>query len=411
MLFIHSITGCLGFAKHSHAKMKKWIVNIVALQHHLNPSRSSAVFERIVQAVFSSKHQRRERTKHADTLEAYKSGEYPAHPTIGLGQAILDGLLEPKVIHQYAWTQKALHEGPVYLEAWSKASVGLHAGRRLRRYPYRAKNALDVAMSAHSVDWKKGWGPQSDKETSSPAMRLVQWVHERDPHWIGSNLSSTFFSSSMSVWETLLYHDTSTSRWAIEKWPEKLEGHEFPWRDWLGGTAPWMYPILKDSCRMPEAQWVDVAEHLAGWYPLQNMTVLEQLKKAMDLLGQPKKDIRPHDSSDRGIFWKALTTRVPSEFADPIGAALACAWPGMDPDCLAIKRHFYPDLGTLPMEDAALRASASGFPGHAAAASATVFLYDSPQAWIQAMMNSWAQNNNELGSSAIQLELPSNLLE
>lgn len=373
------------------------------------------MFERIAAHVQSWREQRKSAQLHSDTLDSYRRGEYPDHPTIGLGRAFMDGLLEPSVMCQHAWTQKALHEGPIYLEAWRKASAGLRVkSKRARYYPYLPKNALDVAMSAFRSDWKKGWGPEYEGDTRSPALRAVQWVHRRDPHWIGANLDAVFFGSSMSVWDTLLYHDHDTSAWVMNTWPERLVGHQFPWKDWLSDNAPWMYPILKNTYDMPAEQWLVLSKHLAKWSPLQGMEPETQLRQAVALMGWPNEEIMPHNSSDKGVLWRALTQGVPADIGDPIGAALACAWPDMHPDCIAIKRHFYPALGNFTLAYAASLPEEAAFSANdsrSSGARATVFLYDSPQAWVHAMLGTWAQTRAGLENPAMEMELPGNLLD
>ncbi len=325
----------------------------------------------------------------------------------------MSGLLEDKVLCQYAWTQKALHEGPIYLEAWRKASKGLKATRKSSYYPYLPKNALDGAMGVFEMTWKKGWGPQSKDDTGSPALRLVQWVHTRDPHWISSHLDDMFFSSSMSVWDTLLYHDTSTSAWAMQQWPERLIDSTFAWNDWLTDTGPWMYPIFNKSYEFPKEQWLDVARHFSAWSPLQSVDPEQRVHKAVALIGFPGKDFRPHNSSHRGILWKALTCGAPPEITEPIGAALACTWPDMHPDCLAIKRHFYPELGNVNSAyDASLPHNHAFSANHlgSSGARATIFLYDSPQLWVQAMLDTWAHNPAR-AAPRMEIELPVNFLD
>lgn len=372
------------------------------------------MLDRISNIVQSWREQRRGSIEHSQTLRSYRLGEYPDNPTIGLGAAFQAGLLEPKVLCQYAWTQKALHEGPVYLEAWRTASTGLKRTKTSSYYPYLPKNALDVAMSASQMDWKKGWGPESAEDKASPAMRLVQWVHTRDPNWIGNHLDDTFFSSSMSVWDTLLYHDTSTSSWVMANWPERLAGEKFAWGDWLAHTGLWMYPILSRSHQFPKEQWQEVANHLANWAPLSDAQPERKVRNAVALIGFPGKEFRDHDSSSRALLWKALTRGVPADMADPIGAALACAWPDMHPEAAAIKRHFYPQLENTAFAYNASLPDDTGFSTHdcgSSGALATAFLYDTPQAWVQAMMDTWSLTKTAAGAPSMEMELPSNLLD
>lgn len=358
--------------------------------------------------------QRQETQLHLETLQAYQRGEYPENPSIGIGQAVMAGILEPRVLCQHAWTQKALKEGPIYLEAWRRASAGLKRTRKASYYPYLPKNALDVAMSVHEMGWKTGWPASSPEDTRSPAMRLVQWVHDRDPHWIGSNLDTTFFSSSMSVWDTLLYHDPSTSNWIMEKFPVRLDEHKFAWKDWLADTGSWLYPMFNKSFDFPKEQWLEIAEHLSHWSLVQTTDPIEQLNEALTLIGFPGKDFGPHLLSNRGLLWKSMTTDVPTEIADPLGAALACAWPDMHPDCLAIGRHFYPQLVNAMPAFVASLPEAVGFTGHAPLASgavATASLYESPQAWVQAMMDAWSKTKEGFEYPAVEIELPYNFLD
>lgn len=355
--------------------------------------------------------QRRNARQHSETLMAYQKGDYPENPSIGIGQAFLDGILDRHVLCKYAWTQKALHEGPAYLEAWRKASMQLKITKKERRYAYSAKNALDVAMSAHEMKWKKGWPAQYEGDTRSPAMRLVEWVHNKDPHWIGGNLDVTFFSSSMSVWDTLLYHDISTSAWVMERWPERLEGNKLAWTDWLADTTPWMYPLISKSFSFSKQHWEDVANHIAQWSPLRTLEPAKQLQEAFMLLDFPGKNFRPNDASHRGLLWKALTRDVPTHIADPIGAALACAWPDMHPNDVAIKRLFYPELENTTFASNASLPNEAAFSDRHAEALATAFLYDSPQAWVKAMLDTWGKRLEGVDEETVTLALPSNLLD
>lgn len=350
---------------------------------------------------------------HTETLNAYRSGKYPKEPTIGIGLAFQKGLLDAKVFCRYAWCQKALHEGPIFLQAWRKASKELEPVPKSRFYVYRPELVLDVALGLFKNEWTQGWLAESLDDTRSSSMRVVNWIQERDPHWIGNNLDFNLFASSMSVWDALLYHDTSTSAWAMKKWPDRILNHQFPWSDWLNGVTPWMYPITQNAYSAPKEEWTRIAQHIQAWSPLLGMMPEEQLRKAITLLGFPKKEIR-HGASDRGILWKALTNNVPLDIAGPIGAALACAWPDMSPDCVAIKRHFYPELGNATVACDVARQQDNGFPSDevwSSGAWATLFLYDTPSAWVNAVVDAWSRTKENLDKPAIELDLPLHFLD
>lgn len=366
------------------------------------------MIEFISSRIASWRLQRQRTVLHKDTLEAFRQGTYPEHPSIGLGDAYLQGLLEAKVLCSHAWINHALAEGPSFLEAWRKAYLLFRESKKSCYAPYLPRDVLDATLKTGI-----GWAAQSaDEDPNANVLRVVQWVHKHNPQWLSSNLDSIFFRSSMSVWETMLYSDPATSRWAMQQWPERLTGQTFAWKEWISDTFSWTYPMFHNSLSASNAQWHEVANHLSAWSPLKDMEPLEQLNEAIALLKFHKAETNPHSSSNRGLCWKALTSNAPPELADAVGAALGCAWPDMHPDCLAIKRHFHPELVHPPWDDAASpprdTECASDTPW-LSSTRATLFLYDTSAQWVQAIVHSWEQQ--QLPQETVSIELPTNLFD
>lgn len=352
--------------------------------------------------------QRQRLVLHEDTLNAYKQGHYPSAPSIGLGDAYLQGLLEARVLCGHSWLESGIAEGPSFLDAWKSASQVFRNNKKSCYAPYLSRDVLDLVLTRGV-----GWAPKNeDEKPNEGVLRVVKWVHQHNPQWIGNHLDDIFFRSSMSVWDTMLYSDHATSTWAMEQWPKHFKDQHLAWNDWVKDEFSWNYPMFQHSLRYSSEQWHNTAKHLAGWSPLKGFEPMEQLERALALFNNAKIVEAPDRSSHRGLCWKALTVDVPPELADAIGAALALAWPDMHPDCLAIKRHFYPDLEhpTWPAEASPQPVAAC--PTHGAwlsSTGATLFLYDTPTEWIDAIVQSWHQTHGH--QEHFSLALPSNLLE
>lgn len=331
---------------------------------------------------------------HQDTLNSYAQGVYPNKPSIGIGQAYQKGLLRAEVLCSYRWVREALNEGPVFLESWYDASL---KGRRIpnKRVPfhYSPKEVLDTALGLFDKSWMTGWlNPDT-----SPAMAVISWVETKDPHWCGNHLEETFFSSSLSLWDSIFYHDIDTSRWAIKEWPERAKETRHPWKDWIENKFSWLYSISHQSFLFPLDKWWDVVDHMALWSPFKasNTTSLREseiLSRAIELTGIPTDaSLNMELSAHRGIHWFALVHGLPPGLTHPIGAALGATWPGMDPTCIAIGRHFYPNMQYVSWPDSPnVDISPAQNAWHNVAAS-TMFFYEDPQSWSAALVKSWAE--------------------
>ena len=119
-----------------------------------------------------------------------------------------------------------------------------------------------------------------------------------------------------------------------------------------------------------------------------------------------KKELHLGEYNDRGLLWNALTSNVPTDIANSIGAALGCTWPDMHSDCLAIKRHFHPELEEEQTVANDIENSVAPQNTWSSGALATLFLYDKSEQWVQAMVNVWASKQNNLNNPTMEIELP-----
>ncbi len=371
------------------------------------------MFGTIAQRLQDWRALRERRAQHDDTLRMFRKGDYPTHASIGLGEAFLAHLVDAQTVCGHPWIRSAMHEGPLFLEAWRKASLQLKSYRTKGYCMYTPKAALDSIMSAFEEPWAQGWGPQFDGDARSPSFRVVQWIHARDPHWMGSNLDVQLFTSSMSVWESLLFRDVQTSEWACTQWPERYRQQKFPWNDWAASESMWLYPLVfKCHARSP-AEHAKLTAHLHGWSPLRGMEPMQRLQAAIAMMPLPAnaQEKCVLERADRGLIWRALTHGMPPSIVDPIGAALACEWPDMHPDCTAIARHFYPLLQPTEWVQEALPADASLCTkvDLLRGSFATASLYSEPLAWVEA----FAQQLNPAAGieNTTAVELPSNIFE
>lgn len=370
------------------------------------------MFGTIAQRLQDWRAQRERRVEHDGTLRMFRKGEYPAHPTIGLGEAFLTHLVDARTVCGHPWIRLAMHEGPAFLEAWRKASLQLRLSKTKGYCTYSPKEALDSIMSAFQEPWSVGWGPQYEGDARSPSLRVVEWVHRRDPHWLGGNLDVQLFTSSMSVWESLLYRDVDTSDWACTQWPERYKQQQFPWKDWAASESMWLYPLMFKSDARSPAEHAKLTRHLHAWSPLSTVAPTQRLQAAIAMMESPadmqNKCVLP--TADRGLVWRALTYGMPADIVDPIGAALACEWPDMHPDCTAIARHFYPLLqstswvqGALPTDEMACQKNDT-----TRGSFATASLYSDPFAWAHAFAQQLTAENAQ---DRVSVELPQNLFD
>ena len=112
------------------------------------------MFERIAIDLNAWRKGRESLALHAKTLTAYCSGKYPRNPTIGIGLAFQQGLLKARVLYQHAWCRDALQEGPIFLEAWKKASTQAKPIKNVRQFLYQPKDVLDDAMCTFQRAWE-----------------------------------------------------------------------------------------------------------------------------------------------------------------------------------------------------------------------------------------------------------------
>lgn len=358
--------------------------------------------------------QREGLARHEDTLRMFRKGEYPTHATIGLGQAFLTHLVDARTVCGSPWIRAAMHEGPAFLEAWRKASLQLKLSKTKGYYTYSPQKALDSIMSGFQKPWTVGWGPLFEGDERSPSMRVVDWVHRRDPQWIGNNLDVQLFTSSMSVWESLLYRDVDTSAWVVAQWPKRYNQQTFPWRDWATNECMWLYPLVFKCQERSPSEHGRLVAHLSAWSPLNGLAPAQRLQEAMAMLELPpniQKNQASIPTADRGLIWKALTHGMPIDVVDPIGAALACAWPDMHPDCTAIARHFYPELQPVSWEHEALPTDGPACPKNDAlrGSFATASLYNDPLVWAHAFAQTLVPDGAQ--EHATDVSLPANLLD
>lgn len=337
-----------------------------------------------------------------ETMKSYIRGVYPENPSIGLGQAYLDGVLDANVLCQYRWVHEAMREGPVFLEAWRKATQELnHASKKRIYVPYDPLDIIDFCLASSGNSWGLGWSGTS----SSALMNVINKVHMLDPSWLVDYLSVQTTDAPL---HNLLYSDIVVSRWIIATFPEHVKSQTIPWTEWLEDTNPWLYKITYDVFELSPEKWHSTVELLAQWSPVVsslNADASAQVLEAICLMGPNKKPTDIEYMARRGLYWQALSSDLPIELSTPLGAALGCSWPKMDVKAFNILKHFNP---STPEELFRIHASSKDDEKNKDdswldIASGTLFLYQDPQKWCYAMALAWNVPNS---ISAQPLTLP-----